>query len=153
MIVRVEAFTSSHGNMIPIKYTCDGEQISPGVTWHDVPEGTQSFTLIMEALEVPNRSNPLTLWIVFDIPSDVREIVTNSIPEFAKLGTNDLENADYNGPCPEPGPDTHRYCIKLYALDKELDLPAGTTKHTIETAMKDHILAKDEAIATYKRHA
>ncbi len=153
MIVRVEAFTSSHGNTIPIKYTCDGEQISPGVTWHDVPEGTQSFMLIMEALDVPNRSNPLTLWIVFDIPSDVREIVTNSVPEFAKLGTNDRGKADYSGPCPAPGPTLQRYCIKLYALDKELDLPAGTIKRTLEAAMKDHILAKDEAIATYKRHA
>ena len=152
MIVRVEAFTYSYGNTIPIKYTCDGEEISPGLTWHDVPEGTKSFTLIMEGLDIPSRSTPLTLWIVFDIPGDVREITTNAVPEFAKLGTNDRGEADYSGPCPEPGPDIQRYCIKLYALDIEIDLPAGETKQSIETAMKDHILATAEVIATYKRH-
>ncbi len=152
MKVRIEAFTYSYGNIIPEKYTCYGEEISPGVIWDEVPEGTESFTLIMEALDIPERSNPLTLWLMYDIPANLREIATNAVPEFAKLGTNDREIAGYGGPCPDPGPNLQRYRITLYALDKELDLPAGEIKQTIETAMKDHILAKAEAIATYKRH-
>ncbi len=152
MIVRIEAFTTSYGDTIPKKYTCDGEEISPGLKWDDVPSGTKSFALIMEDLDVPSRSNPLTLWIVYNIPGDVREIETNTIPDEAQVGTNDLGKGGYSGPCPEPGTDPQRYRLQVYALDTEFDIPAGETKHTLMTAMKDHILATAEALATYKRH-
>ncbi len=153
MIVHIEAFTCSCGNTIPKKYTCDGEEISPGIKWDDVPQETKSFVLMMEDLDVPNRSNPLTIWIVYNIPGDIREIETNSLPEQAKIGVNDLGKVSYSGPCPEPGPDHQRYRMQLYALDTKLDVPSGTMKHTLMSTMKDHILATAESIATYKRHA
>ncbi len=152
MIVRIEAFTYSYGNKIPKKYTCDGEEISPCMIWDEVPEGTKSFALIMEDLDVPSRSTPLTLWLVYNIPGDLREIATNAVPEQATVGTNDMEKVGYSGPCPEPGTDYQRYRIQLYALDTELDLPSDATKHTLMTAMKDHILATTDAIGIYKRY-
>ena len=153
MKIRIEAFMCKCGDIIPRKYTCDGEGISPGLTWDDVPEKTKSFALIMEDLDVPNLSHPLTLWIVYNIPGDIREIVKNSVPEHAKLGTNDKEKTGYSGPCPEPGPRHQRYQIQVFALDTELVLlPPGATKQELMAAMKNHIVTTAEATATYRRH-
>ncbi|MCL4361812.1 YbhB/YbcL family Raf kinase inhibitor-like protein [Candidatus Dependentiae bacterium] len=155
MKLHIDAFEYSHGtHKIPKKYTCDGEQISPHIKWEDVPENTKSFALIMENLDAPHRSTPLALWIVYNIPGDVKEIETNSIPKQAKIGTNDLGKARYTGPCQSPGPIRHeKTSIQLYALDTELDLPAGATKHDLVKAMKNHILEKVEFIAFYQPYA
>ena len=145
----IEAFLNHSDNKIPQKYTCLGEEISPGMTWEDVPEKTKSFAITMEAIDVPNRSTPLVLWIVYNISENVRKFKTNSVPENALIGTNDLGKTAYSGPCPEPGAKHHRYIVQLYALDAVVDLPAGATKHDLIHAMKNHILAEDRAIGTF----
>lgn len=152
MLLRIEAFTYKHGNKIPKKYTCDGEELSPGIIWDEVPKDTKSFALIMEGLDVPHRSTPLVLWVVYNIPGDLREIATDSLPEKAVVGTNDLGKLGYSGPCPQPGPDHQRYQVQLYALDEELYLPPSATKQDLVHAMKDHILDTARAIGTYERH-
>lgn len=152
MILRIEAFTYKYGNKIPKKYTCDGQEISPGLIWDKVPEGTKSFALIMENLDASGQSNPLVLWIVYNIPGNLREIPTGTLPEKAQVGTNDLGVIGYSGPCPKPGPDHQRYQVQLYALDEELYLPPSATKQDLVHAMKDHILDTSQVIGTYERH-
>jgi Raf kinase inhibitor-like YbhB/YbcL family protein len=150
MIIRIEAFTdSSYGVSIPKKYTCDGGKVSPGLTWDEVPQKTKSFALIMEDLDVPNRSNPLVTWVIYHIPGDVRVIKTGSLPTGAKVGLNDLGKTTYGAPCPEPGTYQHRYQVQLYALDTELMLPNGTVdKQALMKAMKGHILETATTVAT-----
>ncbi len=153
MIIRINAFTQSHGNTIPKKYTCDGEDISPEIIWDEVPEKTESFVLIMEGLDVPHRSNPLVLWVVYNIPGTARNIASNSIPKEAKVGINDLGKKQYNGPCPKPGTHHQRYRATLYALDKTfVFLPDDVTKEVLVKAMKNHVLGTAEEIAFGERH-
>lgn len=152
MNLKIEAFMHRSNNKIPQKYTCDSGEISPGMSWNEVPEHTQSFAVIMEDLDVPGRSNTLALWLVYNIPATVREIKTGLVPQGAQVGINDLGKTHYSGPCPEPGTHHQRYRIQLYALDMMLDLKDGITEHAFLTAAKNHILDRAEAIATYERH-
>ncbi len=153
MLIRINAFTQNHSNTIPKKYTCDGEGISPEISWDEVPEKTESFALIMEGLDVPNRSNALVLWVIYNIPGALRTIASNSIPEQAKVGINDLGKKRYSAPCPKPGPHPQKYQITLYALDTTLIfLPDETTKEDLVKAMKKHVLATAENIGFCERH-
>lgn len=140
------AFT--HNGAIPSKYTCDGEDISPPLSWADVPPGTKSFVLIHDDPDaVPVAGFVWDHWILINIPPETKSITENS-----KAGVemrNSFQKTTYGGPCPPNN--KHRYYFKLYALDTELNLSGKATKADIEKTMEDHILAKAELIGTYDR--
>ena len=141
------------GEAIPAKYSCDGQDISPELTWSEVPEGTQSFALITDDPDAP--IGTFTHWVIFNIPADslgLPEAVPNEpqLTSGALQGKNDFGNIGYGGPCPPPGA-LHHYHFTLYALDQTLDLPAGATKTQVLKAMQGHILAQVELIGTFKR--
>jgi Raf kinase inhibitor-like YbhB/YbcL family protein len=144
------AFTE--GNMIPAKYTCDGQDMSPPLEWRDVPAGTKSFGLISDDPDAP--MGTWVHWVAFNIPPNVTKLDENVRPdkEFRngmRQGSNDWPKIGYGGPCPPSG--THRYYFKLYALDALLDIPSGTTKTRLLQAMKGHILAEAQLMGKYKR--
>jgi Raf kinase inhibitor-like YbhB/YbcL family protein len=137
---------------IPRLYTCDGEDISPPLSWSDPPEGTQSLALICDDPDAP--VGTWVHWVLFNIPADKR-FLPESVPAQDQLsdgslhGRNSWRRRDYGGPCPPGG--THRYFFKLYALDTTLGLEAGATKQQVLSAMEGHILAQTELVGTYNR--
>ena len=150
MEVRSQAFKP--GGMIPAKYTCDGADISPPLTWPDPPAGTESFALIMDDPDAP--VGIWVHWVIWNIPATARALEesvpkTASLPNGARQGTNDFKRIGYGGPCPPSG--THRYFFKLYALGTTLSLPPETTKSVLEDTMRRHILAQSELIGKYAR--
>mgnify|MGYP001827221761 CR=1 FL=1 len=134
----------AHQAMIPQKYTCQGEDISPPLTLSNIPEGTISLALINEDPDAP--MGTWNHWLIWNI-KPTEEIKEDSAPGIQ--GKNSWERNDYGGPCPPRG--THRYFFKLYALDTELDLPAGSTKEELEKAMVDHILEQTELLGVYQK--
>lgn len=139
-------------SMIPKKYTCDDQDISPPLSWSLVPNGTKSIALICDDPDAP--IGTWVHWVIFNIPANVRELPENIPPQKvletgAKQGTNDFKKIGYGGPCPPGG--THRYYFKLYALDTEINLDAGITKKELLKAMEGHILAEDQLMGKYKR--
>jgi hypothetical protein len=141
------------GKEIPLKYSCDGADISPPLTIEDVPDGAQTLALICEDPDAP--VGVFDHWIIFNIPPQAPQLA-EGIPTEAehssgfRQGTNDFGRVGYGGPCPPDG--EHRYFFRLYALDTELDLPAGSTsKKDLQAAMEGHILAETELMGTYKR--
>ena len=150
MEVRSHAFKP--GGMIPAKYTCDGADISPPLTWPDPPAGTKSFALIMDDPDAP--VGTWVHWVIWNIPATARALEENvpktaSLPNAARQGTNDFKRIGYGGPCPPSG--THRYFFKLYALGSTLSLSPETTKSVLEDTMRRHILAQSELIGKYTR--
>jgi Raf kinase inhibitor-like YbhB/YbcL family protein len=142
------------GEPIPVKYSCDGEDISPSLAWGDPPAGTQSLALIMDDPDAP--VGTWDHWILFNISPDLRELEENlpitgknQDPEAIFVGNNSWGRADYGGPCPPSG--THRYFFKLYALDTTLSLLPGATKQELLNTMEGHILAEAELMGTYSR--
>ena len=141
------------GESIPQTYTCDGEDISPPLSWGDPPEGTESFALILDDPDAP--VGTWVHWVLFNIPADKRSL-PEGIPARDQLsdgslhGQNSWKRNDYGGPCPPSG-STHRYVLMLYALDTTLDLEAGATKRNVLKAMDGHVLAEGELTGEYSR--
>ncbi|MDD5569587.1 MAG: YbhB/YbcL family Raf kinase inhibitor-like protein [Bacteroidales bacterium] len=140
------------GEMMPAKFTCDGENISPQLSWDSVPEKTKTFAIICDDPDAPMRA--WVHWVIFNIPANMKELKEgmkkNSILENGiKQGTTDFGETGYGGPCPPS--DTHRYYFKIYALDCELNLKVDATKEQLLKAMEGHILAEGELIGKYRR--
>ena len=139
---------------IPVKHTCDGENISPLLKFAHVPPEAKTLVLIMDDPDAPHGT--FDHWIVWNLPPDVKE-VSEGAPEFKRLsppplqGNNGYHVRDYKGPCPPVGK-PHHYHFKLYALDTRLSLPEGSLKEEVEMAMQGHILDQAELVGTYQRY-
>lgn len=140
-----------HNELIPAKYTCDGENINPPLTFSNLPQNAKSFVLLMDDPDVPKNLKPdgvFDHWVVYNIPPTTKEFAENSAPPGTQ-GTNGAGKAAYTGPCP---PDReHRYFFKLYALDTELDFPNPPSKSQVEQAMQGHIIAQSELMGRYNK--
>ncbi len=141
------------GETIPEKYTCKGDNISPSLEWTGVPAGTKSFALIMDDPDAP--MGIWVHWVIYNIPGDVSMLKEDiprdtSLTDGTKQGTNSFNWIGYGGPCPPKGP-AHRYMFKLYALDEELDLPAGATKGVLLMRMDGHILDETRLTGLFQR--
>jgi Raf kinase inhibitor-like YbhB/YbcL family protein len=150
MDIKSKAFTE--GGMIPAKYTCDGENVSPPLEWTNAPSSTKSFALISDDPDAP--VGTWVHWVIYNIPPEVTKLDEHikSEKEFKtgmRQGNNDWPKIGYGGPCPPSG--THRYYFKLYAVDALLDLKPGATKAQVLQAMKGHILAEAQLMAKYRR--
>jgi len=136
------AFT--HNGSIPVKYTCDGDDVNPSLHIEGLPKGTESLVLIIDDPDAP--MGTWDHWIVWNI-HPVGKIEENSVPGIE--GLNSFNRHSYGGPCPPSG--THRYFFKVYALDTKLDLDPNSRKEDVEKAMEGHILGKGETIGLYSR--
>lgn len=144
------------GESIPTKYTCDGTDLVPPLSWSGVPEKTRSLALIVDDPDVPDPAAPKRTWVhwvVYDIPPTASGIAEAGggakLPTGSKEGTNDWKRTAFGGPCPPIG--RHRYFHKLYALDVELPDLKAPTKAELEAAMQGHILASAVLVGTYER--
>ncbi|MBI4363582.1 MAG: YbhB/YbcL family Raf kinase inhibitor-like protein, partial [Candidatus Doudnabacteria bacterium] len=142
----------AEGEKIPSKYSCDGQNTNPPLLFSDVPEDAQSLVLIMDDPDIPKfvqqkfHTPVWDHWVVFNIPSETREIQEGKNPP-GKLGRNTSGNNTYGGPCP---PDReHRYFFKLYALDTNLVGDKIANKQDLEKAMEGHILEMGELMGVY----
>lgn len=137
----------SEGGDIPLRYTCDGDDLSPPIAWSGIPVEAQSLVVIVDDPDAP--IGTFVHWVLYDLPPN-----TKSLPEGVKgLGTeglNDFRNLGYRGPCPPKGP-AHRYFFKIYALDEPLNLEPGAKKGDVEEAMRGHILAEGQLMGKYGR--
>lgn len=149
--VESTAFTESHD--IPTRFTCDGDDVSPPLSWSEPPPGTQSLVLIVEDPDAPGGT--WDHWVLFNVPASIR-LLPEGVPAdpfpsgMGTHGSNSWHRLGYGGPCPPPS-STHRYYFHLYALDIVLDVEAGSTKKDIEQGMQDHILAAGSLMARYGR--
>ncbi len=142
----------ANGDPIPMKYTCDDEDISPPLQWKDPPEGTRSFALICDDPDAP--VGTWIHWVLYNLPGStlsLPEAVLSDadLPDGGRHGQNSWGRSDYGGPCPPGG--THRYFFKLYALDTELELDAGASKEELLRVMEGHVLAEAETMGVYSR--
>ena len=145
-VLKIESPNFNSNEMMPIKYTCDGEDINPQLDISGVPKEAVSLVLIVVDSDslVGNRTH----WTIWNILPDTKTITENSVPSGAIEGITDFELTGYNGPCPSSG--VHHYFFKLFALDINLDLGIITTAEEITSAMEGHILASAELIGLYE---
>ncbi|MBI2108767.1 MAG: YbhB/YbcL family Raf kinase inhibitor-like protein [Parcubacteria group bacterium] len=145
--MKIESSAFKHNEIIPQKYTCDGENVSLPLSFSNIPNGTKTLALIMDDPDAP-----VGLWVhwtLWNISPGTKEIKENSVPKGAVEGMTNFGKPGYGGPCPPDG--EHRYFFKLYALDAELNLSKETDKGALEEAMMGHVLEKAELIGLYSR--
>lgn len=143
----------SPGGEIPVKYTCDGADLSPPLRWSDPPEKTRGFALIADDPDAPGGT--WVHWVLYGVSAVLRELpegvpAGETVPGIGAQGVNDFRKVGYGGPCPPRGP-AHRYFFRLYALDAELTLPARKTKAELLKAIEGHVLGQAELMGRYKR--
>jgi Raf kinase inhibitor-like YbhB/YbcL family protein len=145
-----------HGQPIPRRYTCEGDNISPPLVWSGVPAGTKSLALIVEDPDAPDPAAPKRVWIhwvVYDLPAGSSGLPEGAggenLPEGSREGLNDWKKLGYGGPCPPVG--RHRYFHRLFALDVVLGALGPLTKRDLLAKIEGHVLAEAELVGTYAK--
>ncbi len=152
MEIEIKSRSFNAGEIIPAKYTCDGENVSPQLSWTCSVEGVKTFAVIVEDPDAP--SGIFTHWIVYNIQAKINSLMENStpsknLPDEVLMGTNDFGRIGYGGPCPPSG--THRYFFKVYGLDSAVHLDTGATIREVMKKMEGHIIARGELMGKYRR--
>ncbi|HDJ67044.1 MAG TPA: YbhB/YbcL family Raf kinase inhibitor-like protein [Nitrososphaeria archaeon] len=142
-----------NGENIPEKYTCDGMDVSPPLSWSGFPAGTKSFVLIVEDPDAPG--GIFTHWIAYNISSKITSLPENvkrveRLEDGILQGINSFGKIGYNGPCPPHG-SKHRYYFRIYALDCYIDLPPGATRDEILKMIENHVIGEAELLGYYER--
>jgi len=143
--LKVSSTAFANNSAIPMKYSCEGEEISPPLSISDVPAGTKSLAVIVHDPDAP-KAGGFTHWVVWNIS------VTDRLPENykdAEQGLNGAGEPGYKGMCPPTG--THHYHFMVYALDTRLSIDAKTDKAGLEKSMQGHVLAQGELVGLYKK--
>lgn len=153
IVMQIKSPAFEDNGMIPKKYTCDGADVSPPLSWSKPQAGTKSIALICDDPDAP--MGTWVHWVLYGLPPETVSLSENvpkdkEVLNGAKQGITDFRRIGYGGPCLPRGP-AHRYFFKIYALDVELNLQHGATKQDVEKAMKGHILAQGELIGKYGR--
>jgi Raf kinase inhibitor-like YbhB/YbcL family protein len=148
--VHSASFTDG-GTMAP-RLTCDGADRSPQMQWPTPPAGTRSFAIVADDPDAPTA---FTHWLAYGIAADARGLAEGaSTPSHrlahAREGTNSFGQAGYGGPCPPEGK-PHRYVFRVYALDVDLQLPAGAGPDQVNAALRGHVLAQGQLTSLYAR--
>ena len=153
MALTLTSSAFSDGQPISKEYTCEGEDLSPPLSWSGVPAEAKSLVLIVDDPDAPDPKAPRMTWVhwvVYNMPPDAAGLGEGGgLPTGAQVGTNDWKRQSYGGPCPPIG--RHRYFHKLYALDTRLEGLRQPTKAEVEKAMAGHILAEAVLMGTYEK--
>jgi Raf kinase inhibitor-like YbhB/YbcL family protein len=142
-----------HGDAIPKVHSCEGDNLSPALSWTGVPVERRSLALICEDPDAPRGT--YVHWVLYNLSGETVELsrgvpTVPELPSGACQGRNDSGEIGYTGPCPPPGK-PHRYYFRLYALDIMLSLPYGVSQPELERAMANHVLAQGTLMGTYQR--
>ena len=137
----------AHGDAIPRRHTCEGEDLSPPLAWSGTPEGTRSLALVMDDPDAPGRT--FLHWLAWGLDPASGGLEEGEAAPVE--GTNDFGSTGYRGPCPPPGHGPHRYFFRLHALDASVDVPASADRDELESALQDHLLGSAELMGTYER--
>ncbi|MBA2523864.1 MAG: YbhB/YbcL family Raf kinase inhibitor-like protein [Solirubrobacterales bacterium] len=144
--LKVSSPAFDHHNAVPEKHVHGNEDIAPAIEWSGVPDGTQSFAVVVHDPDAP-LVDGFTHWVAYGIDGSA-----HGLPEGgggATHGTNSLGNQGYNGPAPPEGHGTHHYYFWVYALREDLDLEPGLERRELLERIEDHVIEQARLVGTY----
>ncbi len=136
----------AEGQFISVKYTCQGQGISPPLEWQGAPEGTKEFAI--DCFDPDASGGGFVHWVLYNIPGNIKSIEEGKIPKGSREGMNDYGKYKYGSPCPPRGP-PHRYVFTVYALDKSLG--EIQTLDDLKREIRGHVLAEGKLTGLYQR--
>jgi Raf kinase inhibitor-like YbhB/YbcL family protein len=134
-----------HEAAIPIRYTCDGDNVSPELRIAEIPEGALALVLVMDDPDAT--VGTWDHWVAYDVAP--RGAIPEGVGDLGTAGLNSWKQAGYGGPCPPSG--THRYFFRVLALDALLGLAEGANKTEVLAASEGHVLAEAVLMGTFAR--
>lgn len=141
-----------NGTGIPSKHTGEGEDVSPHLTWSNIPDGTKGFAIVCHDPDAP-LITPVQYgfvhWVLYNIPPSVTELKEGT-QEFTQ-GRSDFGASGYGGPMPPEGHGLHQYYFWVLALNDALDLPAGLTMLELFAEIEPSVIGMNRLIGTYQR--
>ncbi|EEF57031.1 YbhB/YbcL family Raf kinase inhibitor-like protein [Pedosphaera parvula] len=151
--LKLSSASFSDGQPIPEKYTCEGKNFSPPLSWNGGVPGTKTFALTCVDPDAPGGT--WTHWIIYNLPENVTELPENiskveAPPSGGRQGVNSFHKVGYSGPCPPRG-QTHHYIFEVYALNEQLQLKSKASRKDFEAAIKGHVLARGRLVGTYQK--
>jgi Raf kinase inhibitor-like YbhB/YbcL family protein len=156
MTLQITSSAFQHEGDIPSRYTCEGDDISPSLSWTGVPAEARSLVLIMEDPDAPDPRAPRMVWVhwvlynISPTASGLPEGIADAdLPAGTLQGVNDWKRTGYGGPCPPVG--RHRYFHRLYALDTVLPDLGSPGRQQLEQAMQDHVIEQTELLGYYQK--
>lgn len=134
------------GGAIPRRYTCDGDDISPPLTWTGAPDEAASLAIVVDDPD----ARGFVHWVVYNLDASASGGLQTGWSETGEFqGTNSFGRVGYGGPCPPSG--EHRYRFRLLALDVLLDLDGAPRAEDVLAAAGGHLLAEARLGGTYRR--
>lgn len=160
MAITVTSSAFTQGQPIPKKYTGEGADVSPPLSWSGVPEGAKELALICDDPDAPTKE-PWVHWVIYRIPATATGL-PEGVPREPRLqnpagalqGKNSWpggENMGYRGPMPPPKHGVHHYYFKLYALSAPLTVEPGLEKNSLLKQTKERVVAEGVLMGTYER--
>ena len=147
--IRVTSAGFADGEVIPVRYTCDGENPAPPLAWTGVPEAARGLAVLVEDPDAPDGT--FVHWTLFDVPADLPGLETGEVPTNAREGENSFGDRGYGGPCPPEGDEPHRYVFVIYALDGTLGVDAGASPADVRAAIGRRAIARGELTGRFGR--
>jgi Raf kinase inhibitor-like YbhB/YbcL family protein len=147
------------GGVIPAKYTQSSQSpVSPALMWSNVPDGTQSFVLILHDPDtaLQKKTDDVLHWMAFNIPGTATGLAEN-VPANATLADGTVQAKNLRGAVGFMGPGAgaqgpyHHYTFELYALDTKLSLGPEATRADVLAAVNGHILGKAALVGRFHR--
>lgn len=160
MYITSKAF--KNGDVLPIKHSGEGDDLSPQFEWSDLPKECNSLALICEDIDaprVPGQDYPFAHWLIYNLsplihglPEGIPARKQIDQPVRAVQGKNSFGTIGYRGPMPPRGLGPHRYIFRLYALDKDFIAPSSSINlRGLMDAMEGYILSSAEMVGTFER--
>jgi Raf kinase inhibitor-like YbhB/YbcL family protein len=144
--IRISSSAFSEGGNIPSKFTCDGADTSPPLKIDGISATAKSLVVIVDDPDAP--TGLFTHWLVWNIDPKTNLIAEGSAAGGTE-GKNDFGKSGYGGPCPPSG--SHRYYLKVFALDRQLALRGGAKRKEVDSAIKGHVIGQGELMGRYAR--
>jgi Raf kinase inhibitor-like YbhB/YbcL family protein len=145
--LRLQSPAFDEGGDIPKRFTCDGEDISPALSWRGVPSGASELVLVMEDPD----ADRFVHWTVLRIPPETRGFEEGRIPPGAVETENSFGERGWGGPCPPEGDEPHRYRFALYAVRRPLGLGRDASPDEVREALADSALARGTLTGRFGR--
>jgi Raf kinase inhibitor-like YbhB/YbcL family protein len=145
--LKITSDAFAHHEAIPDRHTSNGEDVSPAISWEGVPDGTQSFAVVVHDPDAPLVYG-FTHWVAYGIDGTSMGIPEGGGDETA--GTNSFGNAGYNGPAPPPGHGSHHYYFWVYALREDPDLEPGLERRELLERIEDLVIEQARLVGTYR---
>ena len=145
--LRLESPAFGDGGEIPERFSCDGDDVSPALSWRGVPSGTAELALVMEDPD----ADRFVHWTVLGIPATITRFEEGRIPAGAVETENSFGERGWGGPCPPEGEEPHRYVFALYAVRRQLGLGRDASPDEVRDALAGAGLARGTLTGRFGR--